>query len=134
MNAFTIVSRPYYSDECQQYVNVLCIEGVPVGPIVKRTRRLMPDRRLPNRSNDSCHCKCWTAISDDNCSKFGYLTGNDVTSLMQWFLKCGYHVDTKLTKMQMMCGVQQPLSKIVYTVTYPPAIPEENIMKRPNVA
>ena len=142
MSTFTIVSRPYYDSQCQQYMNVLCIEGVPVGPILKRARRLAPSRQIGYDYNIASPCRCWTVISSSHCNcrnvnKVNFLTGDDVTYLMQWFLKHGYIIDTKLTKMLATSEVQQPLSKIVFTVTFPFPECEPNHwceFKRPNVA
>jgi hypothetical protein len=129
-SVFTLSSRPYLDTTTQNYVNVVVLNHHPQGPLEKMVRQtkfayLSPFQRNNNNNNNYYSCNnnnlcALTLVSPCN-NKLGIMTVDEVPTLYSFLLSNGYTIDTSLTKMTMVTGIQfQSDNRLIAFVKYQP--------------
>lgn len=132
---FTIISRPYYDRNCQQYQNILMVNSVPEGPLGAFVRKIQIPRLSREATTYSRVEGCGLALTNpffshqfnninsfsnnNNQCKNGLMTPNEIPDLYSFLTSNGYQIETQLTNMMNQSGVKiTPGKQIVCMATY----------------
>lgn len=117
MHTYSILSIPFYDTRQQQYIKILSINAVPVGPLASRVKTVRPPRLsglcgnggipAPGASNNCIHALtsgsgCGGGYGCGGCGGYGcgcFMTPEQLPELFAFLISNGYTIDTALTKL-----------------------------------
>jgi hypothetical protein len=98
---YTLTVQPYYDNNSQNYINIICINMIPEGPLRILTRRLNRNSLSPFNKYDynyeNANNSCIFALKYFNGIRL--MTPNDIPDLFSYLVCNGYKIDTNITKM-----------------------------------
>lgn len=120
MNTFTISCIPYYDRFNQCYQNILSVDSIPNGPLVRLIRRIEYNKLSPFQQDGPCYKydKCKYAIigTQNKCCEF--MTQEQIYDLTSFLLSNGYQIENQITNTLNNSQIKIPRNKPLYVVTY----------------
>lgn len=101
---YTLTTRVYFDNFCQQYQNIITINQIPDGPLRAFVRRIRfgplilktMDSPFFEENGGTCGL---ALLSLRTCNYGRWMSPDEIPDLFSFLYSNGYHIDTSLTKM-----------------------------------
>ena len=127
-NTYALTTTTYYNTYCQNYQNIILINTLPKGPLLKFVRRInLPVLSKTNYNVCGNNIKCGLVLGKimDNVNNIGckgfncdYMSPNDIPDLFSFLTTEGYHIDTQITTMMNLGEVKLTNNRLICYIHY----------------
>ena len=103
MTIYSLYIEPYYDSQCQQYINIVTINTIPVGPLSDYVTQLRFNTLSDFTGlNNKCRPLCIYAIKTINsrsCNSLNLLSSEQIDDLICFLMENNYTINKDLTKL-----------------------------------
>jgi len=118
LKTYAITLQTYYDNILTCYKNILVINNLPVGELLKHVKRLnMPKISPFKQSTDCCPIKTCEYVIYKIDNSHEIMTVNDIPELFGFLMENGYTINTSLTKMLNKSDIKSSINKLVCYIT-----------------